>query len=93
MSHRSEVGHLEDLEDFLPSWVFDHLGEGSSYITYEVNLSLESPMEDLSILKVKPLVAIHPSMEKKINIMTPEELTLLRESYSFPQGVQIRIPE
>ena len=50
-------------------------------------------MEDPSIPEVNPLVAIHPSVEKKTNIMTLEELILLRESYSFPQGVQIRIPE
>ena len=93
MSHRPEVVHLEDLEDSLPSWVSDHLGEGSSYITDEVNLSPESPMEDPSIPEVNPLIAIHPSVEKETNIMTPEELTLLRESYSFPQSIQIRIPE
>ena len=63
------------------------------YITDEVNLSPESPMEDPSIPEVNPLVVIHPSVEKETNIMTPEELTLLRESYSFPQSVQIRIPE
>ena len=50
-------------------------------------------MEDPSIPEVNPLVAIHPSVEKEINIMTPEELILLRESYSFPQSVQIRNPK
>ena len=60
---------------------------------YEVNQSPESPMEDPLIPEVNPLVAIHSSVEKETNIMTLEELTLLGESYSFPQGVQIRIPE
>ena len=50
-------------------------------------------MEETPILEVAPLVAIHPSMEKKTNIMTPKELNLLRETYSFSQGVQIRLPE
>ena len=93
MSHRPEAGHSENLEDYLSSWVSDHLGEGSSYMTDEVNQSPESPMEDPSIPEVNPLVAIHPSVEKETNIMTLEELILLKESYSFSQGVQIRIPK
>ena len=32
-------------------------------------------------------------MEKEHNIMTFKELDLLRETYSFPQDVQIRLPE
>ncbi|GFY88797.1 hypothetical protein Acr_06g0007370 [Actinidia rufa] len=39
------------------------------------------------------LVAIHPSVEEKTNIMTLEELNALRDIYSFPSGVQIRLPE
>ena len=93
MSHRPEVGNSENLEDSLPSWVSDHLGEGSSYIIDKVNQSPKSPMEDPSIPEVNPLVAIYPSMEKETNIMIPEKLTLLREFYCFPQGVQIRIPK
>ena len=62
-------------------------------MTDKVNQSPESPMEDPSIPEVNPLVAIHPSVEKKTNIMTLKELILLRESYYFPQGVQIKIPE
>ena len=50
-------------------------------------------MEDPSVPEVAPLGDIHPSVEKEHNIMTPEELDLLRETYSFPQGVQIRLPE
>ena len=50
-------------------------------------------MEDPSVSEVAPLSDIHPSIEKEHNIMTPEELDLLRETYSFPQGVQIRLPE
>ncbi|GFZ13672.1 hypothetical protein Acr_23g0020570 [Actinidia rufa] len=40
-----------------------------------------------------PLVAIHPSMEEKTNIMTLKELNALRDTYSFPSGVQIRLPD
>ncbi|GFZ09645.1 hypothetical protein Acr_21g0002440 [Actinidia rufa] len=59
----------------------------------EVNQSPASPMEDPQIPEVSPLVAIHPLVGKKTNVMTPEELDLLRESYSFPPSVQIRLPE
>ena len=62
-------------------------------MTDEVNQSPESPMEDPSIPEVNPLVAIHPSVEKETNIMSLEELIRLRESYSFPPSVQIRISE
>ncbi|GFY91129.1 hypothetical protein Acr_07g0013250 [Actinidia rufa] len=37
-----------------------------------------------------PMVAIHPSVEEKTNIMTLEELNALRDTYSFPSGVQAR---
>ena len=50
-------------------------------------------MKDPLIPEVNPLIAIHPSMEKETNIMTPNELNLLRESYYFPLSMQIRIPE
>ncbi|GFY85493.1 hypothetical protein Acr_04g0002310 [Actinidia rufa] len=39
------------------------------------------------------LVAFHPSVEEKTNIMTLEELDALRDTYSFPSGVQIRLPD
>ena len=91
MSYRSKVSP-SDLES-LPSWVSDHLGEGSSYITDEVRQSPRSPMEDPSAPEVAPLGEVHPSVGKEHNIMTPEELDLLRETYSFPQGVQLRLPE
>ncbi|GFS42074.1 hypothetical protein Acr_00g0077920 [Actinidia rufa] len=39
------------------------------------------------------MVVVPPSIEKETNIMTPDELDLLRESYSFPPHMQLRIPE
>ena len=65
MSHRPEVGNLENLEDSLPPWISVHLGEGSSYMTDDVNQSLESPMEDPLIPKVNTMVALHPSVERR----------------------------
>ncbi|GFZ18270.1 hypothetical protein Acr_27g0000090 [Actinidia rufa] len=62
-------------------------------MTDEVNQSPESPMEGSPKPEVDPLVAIHPSVEEKNNIMTVEKLDLLRESYSIPLNVQIRLPE
>ncbi|PSS15969.1 hypothetical protein CEY00_Acc13462 [Actinidia chinensis var. chinensis] len=41
---------------------------------------------------VNPLTSIHPSVEEKHNIMTLEELNALRETYSFPPGMRVRLP-
>ncbi|GFZ21867.1 hypothetical protein Acr_29g0010290 [Actinidia rufa] len=90
MSHYSDVTGSGDL-DSLPSWVFDHLGEGSPYMTDEVNQSPSSPMEGSP--EESPLVAVHSSVEEKANIMTLEELDTLRDTYSFLSGMQIRLPD
>ncbi|GFZ09079.1 hypothetical protein Acr_20g0008870 [Actinidia rufa] len=50
-------------------------------------------MEGSSPLEMNPLAAIHPSVEEKTNIMTLEELDALRETYSFPSRVRVRLPE
>ncbi|GFZ08215.1 hypothetical protein Acr_20g0000230 [Actinidia rufa] len=90
LSHYSDVTGSGDL-DSLPSWVSDHLGEGSPYMTDEVNQSPSSPMEGSP--EESTLVAVHPSVEEKTNIMTLEELDALRDTYSFSSGVQIRLPD
>ncbi|GFZ07005.1 hypothetical protein Acr_18g0011750 [Actinidia rufa] len=92
MSRNSGITRLGDL-DSLPSWISDHLGEGSSFMTDEVNQSPTLPMEGSSPLETNPLAAIHPSVEEKTNIMTLEELDALREAYSFPPRVRVRLPE
>ena len=60
-------------------------------MTDEVNQSPSSPMEGSP--DVNPLIAIHPSVEEKHNIMTLEELNALRDTYSFPPGVRVRLPD
>ncbi|GFS35812.1 hypothetical protein Acr_00g0042240 [Actinidia rufa] len=50
-------------------------------------------MEGSPSLKMNPLVAIHPSVEEKTNIMTLEELDALRETYFFPSRVRVRLLE
>ncbi|GFY83191.1 hypothetical protein Acr_02g0014310 [Actinidia rufa] len=60
-------------------------------MTGEINQSPSSPMEGSP--EESPLIAIHPSVEEKTNIMTLEELNALRDTYSFPFGVQIRLPD
>ncbi|GFZ14318.1 hypothetical protein Acr_24g0005080 [Actinidia rufa] len=60
-------------------------------MTDEINQSPSSPMEGSP--EESPLIAIHPSVEEKTNIMTLEELNALRDTYSFPSGVQIRLPD
>ncbi|GFS40009.1 hypothetical protein Acr_00g0066180 [Actinidia rufa] len=90
MSRNSDVTRSGDL-DSLPSWISDHLGEGSSFMTDEINQSPSSPMEGSP--EASPLIAIHPSVEEKTNIMTLEELNTLRDTYSFPPGMRIRLPD
>ncbi|GFZ05549.1 hypothetical protein Acr_17g0011210 [Actinidia rufa] len=60
MSHIPDVANSGNL-DSLPFWISDHLGEGSSYMTDEVNQSPASPMEGSPALETNPLAAIHPS--------------------------------
>ncbi|GFY97662.1 hypothetical protein Acr_12g0002030 [Actinidia rufa] len=62
-------------------------------MTNEVNQRLNSPKEDPPIPEDLSQVAIPPSVEKETNVMTLEELDLLRESYSFLPSVQIIIPD
>ncbi|GFY97531.1 hypothetical protein Acr_12g0000720 [Actinidia rufa] len=65
--------------------------EGSSIMTDEINQSpSSSPME--GSLEASPLIAIHPLVEEKTNIMTLEELNALRDTYSFLPRVRIRLP-
>ncbi|GFZ00595.1 hypothetical protein Acr_14g0002300 [Actinidia rufa] len=90
MSHTSNVTRSGDL-DSLPPWISDHLGEGSPFMTDEINQSPSSPMEGSP--EESPLIAVHPSVEEKTNIMTLEELNALRDTYSFPSGVQVRLPD
>ncbi|GFY98090.1 hypothetical protein Acr_12g0006310 [Actinidia rufa] len=77
----ARLARSDDL-DSLPSWISDHLGQGSSYMADEVDQSPSSPVEGSP--EENPLIAIHPSVEEKTNIMTIEELNALREIYSFP---------
>ncbi|GFZ06508.1 hypothetical protein Acr_18g0006780 [Actinidia rufa] len=90
MSRTSDVTRSGDL-DSLPSWVSDHLGEGSPFMTDKINQSPSSPMEGSP--EESPLIAVHPSVEEKTNIMTLEELNALKDTYSFPSGVQVRLPD
>ncbi|GFY85718.1 hypothetical protein Acr_04g0004560 [Actinidia rufa] len=85
MRSRFEVRDFENLKDSLPSWITDHLEEGSSsFMTDEVNQSPDSPREDSPTPEDVPIIIVPPLIEKEINIMTLDELDLLRESYSFP---------
>ncbi|GFS45362.1 hypothetical protein Acr_00g0095770 [Actinidia rufa] len=60
-------------------------------MTDEISQWPSSPMEGSP--EESPLITIHPSVEKKTNIMTLEELNALRDTYSFPSGVKIRLPD
>ncbi|GFZ12048.1 hypothetical protein Acr_23g0004330 [Actinidia rufa] len=93
MSRRPEVANSEDL-DFLSSWISDHLGKGSSYMTDEVNQSPESPMEGSRIPKVDPLVAIHPLIrlsEEGETIVSAQPSEVAFYETAFPMGLRFPI--
>ena len=74
---------MENLEDSLPSWISDPLGE-RLVMTEEVNQLPSLPREDPPNLEYISSITVLPPVERDTNIMTPEELDLLKESYSFP---------
>ncbi|GFS34046.1 hypothetical protein Acr_00g0031980 [Actinidia rufa] len=101
MSGRSRVGNLENLEDSLPSWISEHLGEASSYMTNEMNrlpstsrenLPEASPLgNDSSNHGGDPGLVTHSPLDDLFSTMTQGDLDHLRKTYSFPMGVQARI--
>ena len=68
-------------------------------MTDEVNQLLSSPPEesplrdDSSDHRKDPEMNTSSPLEKEINVMTQGDLDCLREAYSFPTGIQARIPE
>ena len=99
MSNRTDV---KDLENSLPPWVSEHLEE-KSIMTDKVYQLLDSPREDpleesptwddSYYYTEDPRMGTSSSFEKEINVMTQDDLDRLRENYSFPVGIQDRIPE
>ncbi|GFS31491.1 hypothetical protein Acr_00g0017680 [Actinidia rufa] len=92
------TGDLESFEYFLPSWISEHLGE-RYYMANEVNqlplppLEESPPRDELPDQGENPGGDAHSSLATEINSMTQDDLDHLRESYSFPTGVQTRIPK
>ena len=97
MSSRSELGDLENLEDSLPSWTFEHLGEESSYMANKVNQLPSSPRENpprVDPPEVSPQddsldhedhgTVTHTPLENFPSIITQGNLDHLRMTYSFP---------
>ena len=92
----------EHLENSLPYWVFEHLGE-KSVMMDKVNQLPKSPREDpLKEFPTRDDTSIHigdsridisSPLGKEINVMTQDDLDRLRENYSFPAGIQSRIPK
>ena len=89
MSSKADVG---DLENSLPSWISNHLGE-KSYMADEITRLSSSPRKGSPSLEVKPSADVLPPIEKETNTMTQGHLDRLKESYSFPPRLQIRLPE
>ncbi|GFY87780.1 hypothetical protein Acr_05g0014190 [Actinidia rufa] len=84
MSFNTNLGG-EESEQSLPSWISDHLG-AKSYID-ETNQSTSSPPIPTNSSKMDT-----SSLNKESNIMSQAELDNLGTTYSFPQGVRLRIP-
>ncbi|GFS37769.1 hypothetical protein Acr_00g0053830 [Actinidia rufa] len=74
----------EESEQSLPSWISDHLG-AKSYID-ETTQSTSSPIPTNSSKMDTS------SLTKESNVMSQADLDNLGTTYSFPQGVQLRIP-
>ncbi|PSS08000.1 Platelet-derived growth factor receptor beta like [Actinidia chinensis var. chinensis] len=89
MSSKADVVNLENS---LPSWISDHLGEKSFKEDEVIQLPF-SPKEDPPSPEGSPSVAISSPIEREINIMTQDEQDCLRETHSFPPSIQIRLPE
>ena len=98
MSSRTDVG---DLENSLPSWISDHLGE-KSYMADKVNQLPLSPGKDhpspevrpsTDASEVKPSVDALPPIEREANTMSQGKPDRLRESFFFPPNIQIRLLE
>ena len=98
MSNSADVGDLENLGYSLPSWVSKHLGE-KSFMSDEVHQLPSSPPEgsplrdDSPDYRVEPEMSTTSPLEKEVNVMTQGDLDLLRITCSFPDGIQIRIPD
>ncbi|GFZ11316.1 hypothetical protein Acr_22g0007140 [Actinidia rufa] len=83
MSFNTNLGG-EESEQSLPSWISDHLG-AKSYID-ETTQSTSSPIPTNSSKMDTS------SLTKESNVMSQADLDNLGTTYSFPQGVRLRIP-
>ncbi|GFZ11319.1 hypothetical protein Acr_22g0007170 [Actinidia rufa] len=83
MSFNTNLGG-EESEQSLPSWISDHLG-AKSYID-ETTQSTSSPIPTNSSKMDTS------SLTKESNVMSQVDLDNLGTTYSFPQGVRLRIP-
>ncbi|GFZ14243.1 hypothetical protein Acr_24g0004330 [Actinidia rufa] len=88
----SDSGDVKNLENSQPTWISDHLGE-KSYMADEVNQLPFSSRKDLPSLEDSPSAATPLPIERETNITHQGDLDRLRESYSIPPGVHIRLPE
>ena len=88
MSSKADVG---DLENFVPFWISDHLGE-KSYMADEVTQLPSSHRKNTPSPEVRPLANDLPLIESKTNTMSQGELDHLIELFSFPSGIQIKLP-
>ncbi|GFS37956.1 hypothetical protein Acr_00g0054870 [Actinidia rufa] len=91
---------ITDVENYLPSWISDHLGVYHAMDPYvkedlaSTSVRSNPPQEGTTqpIDDPQPIRDEIPLLKKKTNIMTQEELGHSRESCLFPTGIQMRLP-
>ncbi|GFZ14709.1 hypothetical protein Acr_24g0008990 [Actinidia rufa] len=83
MSFNTNLGG-EESEQSLPSWISDHLG-AKSYID-------ETNQPTSSLIPTNSSKMDTSSLTKESNVMSQADLYNLGTTYSFPQGVRLRIP-
>ena len=88
----SNKAGVRDFQNSLLSWISDHLGE-KSYMADEVTQLPSSPRENPSNPEGSPSVVLAFQIEKETKIRTQGDLDCLKESFSFPLNIQIRLPE
>ena len=86
----SDDASIRDVDNSLPSWTSDHLGE-HSYTDTEVTEYPSYPKEDSPGNEGDFLVDTKPPPQRETNIMTQDKLERLCDSCSFPVGIQMRL--
>ena len=90
MSSRSELVDLKNLEDSLPSWISEHLGERSSYMTDGLNQHPSSSREEPRTPEGNPLICeANQSIIPEEDLHSPRGNPLVATPFSVDLGTNI----